>query len=102
MHFKSVISAVVAGLILLGSQVVSPALAQEATNPEPLKLPDAVSQAVLQDLSQKLGVEASALRIDQFNFAAPGWIVVPTDGNHRYVYHTNDSGSSIQMEPKSN
>lgn len=108
MQFKLGISTIVVLVILLCGQVVFPSLAQETSVPETLvpetpvldtsSLPETVYQAVLQDLSQQLGVPNLNISVTKFEYATPGWIVVLTDGKETYVYHTDNYGSNVQME----
>jgi len=81
--------------------------------------PEAVVQAVLQDLSQRTGVEISNLNVNLeleekkwsnnclelvsegkecFDVVSPGWLVTVTNFKEYYVYHTNDNGSVIKLK----
>ena len=81
-------------------------------------VPEAVSNAVIQNLSQQTGIEASALKIveaQQQTWAngclgisspgvpcaegkVPGWEVVVASATQRWVYRSNMSGSLVKLD----
>ncbi|MBE9229471.1 S-layer homology domain-containing protein [Phormidium sp. LEGE 05292] len=81
-------------------------------------VPEAVSNAVIQNLSQQTGIEASALKIvaaEQQTWAngclgisspgvpcaegkVPGWEVVVGSATQRWVYRSNMSGSLVKLD----
>jgi len=86
------------------------------------RLPGYVARAVLNDASRRSGIRITNLRITQatrrtfgnpceFNFGeictkeyrpVQGWEVVVRVGNQSWVYHVNQSGSQIVLDPKAN
>jgi hypothetical protein len=81
-------------------------------------LPRAVANAVLQDIKRREGIATKKLKItdsirktwgngclelqrpDEFCTQAlvPGWLVVVTSGQQRWVYHTNETGSVVRRK----
>ncbi len=80
---------------------------------------EVVSQAALQDFSQRTGIEISNPDIDIlidyqewsnsclelkeageecFDIITPGWRVVVDKAEERFVYHTNNNGSIVKLK----
>ncbi|MBD2092758.1 hypothetical protein H6F67_23175 [Microcoleus sp. FACHB-1515] len=82
------------------------------------QLPAAVRTAVLRFASEQFNVPTNRLRVIQADrrtwdgclgisepdimctmIALPGWRVVIADGNQRWVYHTNQDGTQVRLNP---
>ncbi|NJL23268.1 MAG: hypothetical protein HC895_24510 [Leptolyngbyaceae cyanobacterium SM1_3_5] len=91
---------------------------QESNAPANAQLPAVVRTAVLQAASEQLNVPVNRLRITQAErrtwdgclgisepdvmctmIAIPGWRVVVTSGGQRWVYHTNQDGTQVRLNP---
>ncbi len=79
-------------------------------------LPPPVARAVLQDISRRQGILPSRLKIIEYTrktwrngclelprpdelctqVLVPGWQVVVSDGNQKWIYHTNNNGRSLR------
>ncbi|MEH2264431.1 hypothetical protein [Nostoc sp.] len=84
------------------------------------RLPRPVANAVLQDLARRQGISARELKIIDYNQQTwrngclelpqadefctqaliPGWLIVVSNGEQNWTYHTNQTGSTVRLNQK--
>lgn len=89
-------------------------------NIKPNRLPRPVANAVLQDLARRQGISTRQLKIIDYNqqtwrngclelpqpdelctqMLVPGWLIVLSNGKQNWVYHTNQTGSTVRLNQK--
>ncbi|MCM0592621.1 MAG: hypothetical protein HEQ35_27580 [Gloeotrichia echinulata IR180] len=120
------ILSVSSGLTLINNSTANANPLPETTN-EVIKenlrakgLPRPIVNAVLQDLSQKQGISRKKLQIVDYRqqtwrngclelpqpdeictqALVPGWLVVVSNGQEKWIYHTNETGSIVRLNQK--
>jgi outer membrane lipoprotein-sorting protein len=117
-----ILSSTSSDLLLLKSATATPIntlVAVKEVGKDNLKkdsLPPPVARAVLRDISRQQGILPSRLKIIEYNrktwrngclelprpdelctqVLVPGWQVVVSDGNQKWIYHTNNNGRSLR------
>jgi outer membrane lipoprotein-sorting protein len=86
------------------------------------RLPRPVANAVLRDLAGRQGISSRQLQIINYNQQTwrngclelpqadefctqaliPGWRIVVSDGKENWIYHTNQTGSAVRLNQKTN